>query len=105
MNSNHKMALASTIIGCFAIITCCNFTWQLILGVAAISLAIMSANCRIKNMEPLAVAGIILGAAGILLSFLMLMLVLEFIDNPVFAEARRQYIQYLNQLSSMLPTS
>lgn len=81
----NGMAIASFIIGLFALFSCCYSPLGLILGVTSLILVILSK--RGKPFDPFAVAGLVLSIIAILASlasFVYYIMVLNMMQDPAF---------------------
>lgn len=65
----NTMAVISMVVGIIALISCCAFPFAILLGVAAIVLAILSKKG--KPFSGFAIAGLVLGIMGVIFGLLM----------------------------------
>ena len=90
----NNLALASMIVGIFALITCCVPFIQFPLAVTAIVLVILS-----KKKQPLsgfAIAGLVMGILAILLSIVMLLYwgaYLQLMNDPEFSKILNEIME------------
>lgn len=90
----NNLALASMIVGIFALITCCVPFIQFPLAVTAIVLVILS-----KKKQPLsgfAIAGLVMGILAILLSIVMLLYwgaYLQLMNDPEFSKILNEMME------------
>ncbi len=90
----NNLALASMIVGIFALITCCVPFIQFPLAVTAIVLVILS-----KKKQPLsgfAIAGLVMGILAILLSIVMLLYwgaYLQLMNDPEFSKILNEMLE------------
>ncbi len=66
-NKPNGLAIASLIISCVAILSCCIWQFQIFLGVWAVVLGILSLRNGNKNYADLGIAGIVVGAVAVAL--------------------------------------
>lgn len=91
---NKGMAIASLVVGIFAILCCCCSWLAAILGVVGILLAVFS-KPKDGKMEGIAIGGLVCSIIGLVLGIILTICNVATMNSPEYSEIMDEYLEYI----------